>query len=1058
MDKKILKIKNKENLKNIKEEVKRKKVLIGSKNKYRITVHLGTCGIASGAKTIQSLVAKEIASRKRKDVEFTSSGCVGFCALEPMFTIESYNLPTATYHSLDRDKVKKILKSHIDNGRILKELNPITKDSNLANFYRYQKSRVLRNRGKIDPYKIEDYIAEDGYLALARAVESSSPGNIIKTIKESGLRGRGGAGFPTGIKWEFCRNAVSHGGIKYVICNGDEGDPGAFMDRNLLESDPHSVLEGMLIAALAIGSNKGYLYIRAEYPLAVQTVEFAIKQAKAYGLIGKNILGSDFCFDVEIYQGAGAFVCGEETALIQSIEGKRGMPRPRPPFPAQEGLYGMPTLINNVETLSNIPQIILNGAKWFNRIGTDTSKGTKIFALAGAVNNVGLVEVPMGMTIRDIVFKIGGGIKGDKKFKAVQIGGPSGGCIPEKYLDIPVDYEKVKEIGAIMGSGGMIVLDEDTCMVDLARYFMEFIQEESCGECVPCRIGTRRMLELLEKITQGKGEKDDIEKLEKLAVIIKETSLCGLGKTAPNPVINTICYFRDEYEAHVRYKRCPAVVCREIISSPCQHVCPIDTEASTYISLIARRRFKEAFEIIFKDNPLPSVCARVCHHPCESKCTTGKWGSPIAIRALKKFATEYALKEGIYLRPREQKQGGEKVAIIGSGPSGLTAGYRLACKGYDVTIFEQSDVPGGALAAYIPEYRLPSDVLGMDIENIRNAGVKIKTNTKVGKDILFKELLSSNKAVFIATGAHKSRRLCIPNENAEGVIDALDFLKDVKLNEKIGIDKNIGIIGGGNSAIDSARSALRAKNSKKVFILYRRTRKEMPALEEEINAAIEEGVEIKFLTAPVKIMTRAGKVTGVKCIKMKLGEPDETGRRRPIPIKGSEYVIDLDNLIVAIGEEPDLYCLGKKNNIELSEAGAIDVCPDTMATNIKGVFAGGDVVTGPGTVINAMSAGNIAAEMIDKYIRGKELVREYKLTRPSMYIPPFVETTEKETEEEARPIVPCLPADKRINNFSEVNLNITEEEAVKEARRCLRCDLETRDGEKAIKSQSDMAV
>lgn len=1051
MIKKTLKIKDKKDLKSIKEELNRKKVLTGRGNRYRITVHLGTCGIASGAETIQNSVKEEINFRKRSDIEFTTSGCVGFCALEPMLAVESYDLPPVTYYSLDRDKVKKIFNSHIDNGRIPEELKPITADSALANFYKYQESRVLRNRGKIDPFKIEDYIAKDGYFGLAHAVEAGSPEKIIKTVKESGLRGRGGAGFPTGRKWEFCRNAGTKKGVKYVICNGDEGDPGAFMDRNLLESDPHSVLEGMLIAALAIGSNKGYLYIRAEYPLAVRTLEHAIRQAKDYGLIGKNILGSGFDFDIEIYLGAGAFVCGEETALIQSIEGKRGMPRPRPPFPAQEGLYGMPTLINNVETLSNIPQIILNGAKWFNSIGTETSKGTKIFALAGAVNNVGLVEVPMGMTIREIVFNIGGGVKKGKKFKAVQIGGPSGGCIPVKFLDIPVDYEKVKEIGAIMGSGGMIVLDEDTCMVDLARYFMEFIQEESCGECVPCRIGTRRMLELLEKITQGRGEEYDIEKLEKLAAVIKETSLCGLGKTAPNPVINTILYFRDEYEAHVKYKRCPAVVCREIISSPCQHVCPIDTEASTYISLIAKKRFREAFDIILKDNPLPSVCARVCHHPCESKCMTGKWGSPIAIRVLKKFVTEYALKKGIYLKPKEQKPGGKKVAVIGSGPAGLTAGYRLACKGYDVTIFEQSDVPGGALASYIPEYRLPRDVLDIDIENIKNAGVKIKTNTKIGKDISFKKLLSSHKAVFIATGAHKSRKLCIPNEDAEGVMDSLEFLRDIKNNKKINIGKKVGIIGGGNSAIDSARSALRTKNCEKVFILYRRTKKEMPALEEEIDAALEEGVEIKFLTAPAKIMVKTGKITGVKCIKMKLGETDRDGRRRPIPVKGSESVIDLDTLIVAIGEEPDLYCLGKKSSVESSETGTIAVCPETLATNIKGVFAGGDSVTGPGTVIDAMSAGNIAAEMIDKYIRGKELAREYTLTRPSIYTAPSIEPAEK-----ARPTVPCMPAGKRINNFSEVNLNITEEEAVREARRCLRCDLETKDGEKAVKSQAEI--
>jgi len=555
LNKETIKIKTKEHLYNIKKEVKTKKALNPHRNKYRITVHLGTCGIASGAEKIQNLVRKEIYARDRKDIEFTKSGCVGFCALEPMLTIESYNMPPVTYHSLDKDKVKEIFKSHIDKGEIAKELEPITQDSELSNFYKYQESRVLRNRGKIDPFKIKDYIANDGYLALAKVIEMSSPEKIIKIVSESGLRGRGGAGFPTGIKWEFCKNAKSKNGIKYVICNGDEGDPGAFMDRNLLESDPHSILEGMLIAAYSIGSNKGYLYIRAEYPLAVKTMEHAIKQAKDHGLIGKNILGSNFNFDVEIYEGAGAFVCGEETALIRSIEGKRGMPRPKPPFPANEGLYGEPTLINNVETLSNIPQIILNGSEWFSSVGTQTSKGTKIFALAGSVKNVGLVEVPMGMTIREIIYKIGGGIPKGKKFKAAQFGGPSGACIPPKLLDIPIDYEKIKEAGSIMGSGGMIVIDEETCIVNLARYFMDFIQEESCGQCVPCRIGTRRMLEILDRITLGKGKEDDIEKLEKLSAVIKETSLCGLGKTAPNPVISTIKYFRQEFEEHIKTQK-----------------------------------------------------------------------------------------------------------------------------------------------------------------------------------------------------------------------------------------------------------------------------------------------------------------------------------------------------------------------------------------------------------------------------------------------------------------------------------------------------------------------
>ncbi len=555
MTKKPLKIKSKEDLLNIKENVKKECTLDSVNKRYKITVHLGTCGIASGAESIKEAVLEELSRRKSENTILTISGCVGYCALEPMLTIESYNMKPVTYYSLDPDKVKILFEEHLDCGKLAEELKPIIEGSELNNFYKYQESRVLRNRGKINPFEIADYIAQDGYFGLAKALELHSQDRVIKEVIDSGLRGRGGAGFPTGKKWEFCKKAESASGIKYVVCNGDEGDPGAFMDRNLLESDPHSVLEGMLIAALAIGSGKGYIYVRAEYPLAVKTLEHAISQAKQYGLIGNNILESDFSFDIEIYQGAGAFVCGEETALLRSIEGKRGFPSPKPPFPANEGLYGKPTLINNVETLANVPQIIQKGARWFNNIGTETSKGTKIFALAGDVKNVGLVEVPMGITLRDIVYKIGGGIVDEKEFKAVQLGGPSGGCIPEKFLDTPIDYEKVKEAGSIMGSGGMIVIDEDTCMANLARYFMDFIQDESCGQCVPCRIGTRRMLEILERITQGKGAEGDIGKLENLAVVIKDSSLCGLGKTAPNPVLSTIMYFRDEFEEHIATRK-----------------------------------------------------------------------------------------------------------------------------------------------------------------------------------------------------------------------------------------------------------------------------------------------------------------------------------------------------------------------------------------------------------------------------------------------------------------------------------------------------------------------
>ncbi len=495
-------------------------------------------------------------------VAFEEKECPGLCAEAPVIVVE----PEGTiYKNLTSKNIENIIKSHLLNGIVYEKLEH--KPSSLEDmprekdipFFASQLFIAMKNRGRIDPESIDEYIAHDGYFAAAKAIFDMTSEDIIEEMKLSGLRGRGGAGFPTYLKWSFA--AKAKGDIKYVLCNADEGDPGAFMDRSILEGDPHAVLEGMIIAARAIGSHKGYIYCRTEYPLAIRRLEIAISQAREYGFLGKNIFGSDFNFDLEIYQGAGAFVCGEETALMRSIEGKRGMPRPRPPFPAHKGLWEKPTILNNVETFANVPQIILKGGKWYSSVGTETSKGTKVFALSGDVNNIGLVEVPMGTPLRRIIFDIGGGIPKKRKFKAVQLGGPSGGCVPEEYLDLPVDYEEIVKVGAIMGSGGMIVMDERTCMVDMARFFLDFCQDESCGKCTPCREGTKRMLEILERITHGEGKMEDIEKLEELAEMIKDTSLCGLGQTAPNPVLSTLRYFRHEYEAHIKEKRCPAKKC-----------------------------------------------------------------------------------------------------------------------------------------------------------------------------------------------------------------------------------------------------------------------------------------------------------------------------------------------------------------------------------------------------------------------------------------------------------------------------------------------------------------
>ena len=545
-----------------------------------IRAHVLICGgtgcKSAGSKEVQLAFSRAIEAKGLSDeVMVVESGCHGFCEHGPLVIV----YPEGTFYcQVKAEDVEEIVESHLFKGRIVERLlyhEPLTHESipnySEINFYKKQHRLVLENCGAINPEQIEEYIAVGGYEALAKAVTTMSPEDVIEEIKKSGLRGRGGGGFPTGMKWQFAKASVSD--KKYVICNADEGDPGAFMDRSVLEGDPHKILEGMAVCGYAIGADEGYIYVRAEYPLAIKRLRIAIEQAEAMGLLGENIFGSGFSFKLHIKEGAGAFVCGEETALMASIEGKRGMPRPRPPFPAVAGLWGKPTNINNVETFGNVAAIITNGADWYAGFGTEKSKGTKVFALTGKINNTGLAEVPMGITMREIIYDIGGGINGGKKFKAVQIGGPSGGCLPESMLDLSIDYDSLTAAGAMMGSGGLVVMDEDTCMVDVAKFFLNFTQSESCGKCTPCREGTKRMLEVLTRITEGQGREGDIELLEELARNIKETALCGLGQTAPNPVLSTLKYFRHEYEAHIKEKRCPAGACEKLANYEITDAC-----------------------------------------------------------------------------------------------------------------------------------------------------------------------------------------------------------------------------------------------------------------------------------------------------------------------------------------------------------------------------------------------------------------------------------------------------------------------------------------------------
>ncbi|MBU1474432.1 MAG: FAD-dependent oxidoreductase [Acidobacteria bacterium] len=1022
--------------------------------KATLTVSAGTCGQARGSLEVVDALEKVIGEKGLKDkISVIVTGCHGFCEAEPNIIIQPNNL---FYQNVKPEDAEAIIEETMVGGNVIDRLLYREHDSGEVKqsgpeigFYQKQKRLVLGENERIEPKSINDYFAVGGYSALAKALSDMSPEDTVNEIKNSGLRGRGGGGFPTGIKWQATRDA--RGDAKYVICNADEGDPGAYMDRSLMEGNPHRVLEGMIIGAYAIGAQEGYIYIRDEYPVALDHITKAIEDTTALGLLGDDILGSGFGFKVKISRGAGAFVCGEETALMASIEGGVGEPRQRPPFPSVRGLWKKPTNINNVETWGNIPLIINNGSQWFAGIGTENSKGTKIFSLVGKINNTGLVEVPMGITLREVIYDIGGGIPGGKKFKAVQTGGPSGGCLPEEKLDLPIDYQSLIQAGSIMGSGGMIVMDENTCMVDIAKYFLNFLRDESCGKCVSCREGTQRLWEIVNKITEGKGEMKDLDLLEELAEITKDASMCGLGQTAANPVLSTLKYFKEEYEEHILHKKCPALLCREIVSAPCQYICPIDQEASVYVALIAEGRYQEALDIIRKDNPLPSVCGRVCDHKCESVCRAGEIGEPISIRALKRFILDWSEKnKKAAAEQKKEPRKNKKVAIIGSGPAGLTAGYYLNLQGYDVTIFESHPVAGGMLAIGIPEHRLPRSILKSDIDYILKSGVSLKTNMALGRDFSLDDLFKDTfEAVFIAVGAHKSMKMEIPGEDAEGVFPGMEYLTQVNLGKKINLGQKVAIVGGGNAAIDAARVAMRNKDTTEVTILYRRTRKEMPAYEEEIEAALEEGIDIQFLVAPVRILTKNGKMTGVDCIRMKLGDMDSSGRRRPVPMEGSEYTIAVDALISAIGEKPDVSFADEKTGLKISRWQTIVADEETLVTNRKGVFTGGDAMTGPSSVVKAIGAGKNAAVSINLFLQDKPLAKQYELHRPSQFIPP-IELTEEEVENALRPQMPRLSVEKRDKNFNEVDLGLDELMAVREARRCLRCELETEDGKAAL--------
>ncbi|MCF7849284.1 MAG: NADH-quinone oxidoreductase subunit NuoF [Kiritimatiellales bacterium] len=1009
-----------------------------SASSKQILVCVGGGCLASGALEIcaalRGAIEENDLSHKVKVVE---TGCMGPCAAGPVAKVMPDNV---FYQGITCEDARTIVEQHIGRGEIVSSLlykdaasgKPVA-DIDLIDYFKKQTKVALRNCGNIDPFEIREYIAVKGYQGLAKAITEMSDEAVVDNMLKSGMRGRGGGGFPTGLKWKFTREANDT--PKSVVCNADEGDPGAFMDRSLLEGDPHSVIEGMAIAGYAVGANRGYVYCRAEYPVAIERLQKAINQAREFGLLGENILGSGFGFELEIRMGSGAFVCGEETALMTSIEGNRGEPRPRPPFPAIKGLWGKPTLLNNVETFANVPVITLKGADWYAEMGTEKSKGTKVFALAGAVNNTGLVEVPIGVPLGELIYDIGGGITDGKPFKAAQLGGPSGGCIPKEHLNVPLDYESLNELGAIMGSGGLIVMDEDSCMVDVARFFLEFVQEESCGKCTPCRVGTKRLLEILERICDGKGEEGDIEKLISLGEQIKETALCGLGKTAANPVLSTIRHFRVEYEEHIREKKCRAGVCAGLVRAPCQSACPASVDVPGFVSLVGEKRYADALKLHRERNPFAAACARICFHACEEHCRRSSLDSPISIRGIKRFMVEQEMIIQVPECKENAKNAAKKIAIIGAGPAGLSCAYFLARLGYKPKVFDSSSRPGGMMAQTIPSYRLPREILAREIRMIERLGVDIECDRALGRDFTLESLKADGyEAVFLAVGAPDGLTLGLENEDAEGVTEAISFLREYNVRGSVPVGNDVVIIGGGNAAIDAARTAARL-DAKTVTVLYRRTREQMPAYEEEIEEAESEGVKLQLLTSPEELVVEDGKVTGVRCKCMKLGAFDRSGRRRPVAGEDEDFIIPCDQVIAAIGQTVDLAGITGNINLNVQRNGYVATSALTKQTSEDWIFAGGDVAIGPSSVIEAVADGEKAAAGIDQLLTGKNNAFWREEKRNTTFFDPDAEPVMYDREKQ-----PLIPVERRRCNFDEVEQPWDEATAIRQAKRCLRCD------------------
>ncbi len=1036
---------------------------VGRKTLYSarlsVSVGLGTCGIGSGAMEVYTAFLRE-KNAGSFDFELRSVGCFGFCSEEPLVMLSLLDAPLVVFSKVHQEDVPTIVAA-MKSGTYWKEkalfkisswdhhlsfhtygtgFEELTEWNELP-FFRAQKRWVLRNAGLIDPTSLAEYVAVGGYYSLQKALYAMDREQVLEQVKDSQLRGRGGAGFPTGLKWELmCKEPESR---KFLLCNADEGDPGAYMNRNEMESDPHMLIEGMLIGAYATGAREGIIYVRAEYPLAVQRIKQAIEQAYHVGLLGENILQSNLCFNLSVVEGAGAFVCGEETALIASLEGKAGRPHVKPPFPAQKGYLGFPTTINNLETWCNIPLIIGKGSSWYRQTGLPSASGTKVFSLVGKVKRTGLVELPLGEKLTTLVYEAGGGaVSPNKKIKAVQSGGPSGGCIPARLFDHTIDYESLASLNAIMGSGGMVVMDTDNCMVDMARYFIEFTNKESCGACTPCREGLSQVLAILDRITKGEGREDDLSLLKELGEHISDTALCGLGQTACNPVLTTLSYFRDEYESHIRQKRCEAGTCEALVSELCSNSCPLSMRIPAYIALIKEHRLIDAYTSTLEDNPLPGTLGRICHFHCQMRCRREQIDIAVHQGLLHRYLADTIYQMGAEqevwssLRQRNLGDTAKSIALVGAGPANLCAAFYLRRLGHTVTVFDEHDKAGGVLRYGIPAYRLPRELLDKELEVFPALGIVFKFGMRLGRDVELSNLVKKHDAVILGLGAYHHREGSLPIEKGQGVVQGTEILRTLAEGRSLDIGSTVMILGGGNVAVDAARSLWRM--GKQVTVVYRRSREDMPANLQEIEDAFQEGIQFLFDVAVERVIRTAdNKVVGLVVQHLECGEYDLSGRRKRLPF-GSTEILDCDAVVIAIGEQVDTELLHRLD-LQTTDAGCIAIQPHCFETNFEKVYAIGDVVTGPSTAAEAMGQGKELARLLDRRLMHRDC---FSLLFTSFS---YDMTVGKPMYEGKAISGAKLPVEARNGNFSEVDGGLTGRQAQMEASRCLRCDVKNKE-------------